>query len=140
MFRRDFFRLCDESHEFSMRQEKQKGLSCICDGLFLWLGPVTSKKQPESGYGRYDIMIILKIQVKWALLSNLRKPGKRKPWNRSKSALEQIETKSTRANYCKEGSKSIKVAVVLKKEVIVKEGDCLTFTLSRDTAARQQGE
>jgi hypothetical protein len=66
---------------FDMGAEPEKVYHAFVMGLFLWLSPgYQVKSNRESGYGRYDIMIIPKRKINWALSSNLRKPGKRKPW------------------------------------------------------------
>jgi F0F1-type ATP synthase beta subunit len=95
-------------------------------GLFLWLSPgYEVKSNRESGYGRYDIMIIPREQSKLGFIIEFKKTRPKETLETAvKSALAQIEEKKYETELIERGIKNIKkLAIVFKgKEVTVKEG------------------
>jgi hypothetical protein len=95
-------------------------------GLFLWLSPgYEVKSNRESGYGRYDIMIIPEEKTKLGFIIEFKKTRKKETLESAvKSALEQIENKKYQTELLQRGIKNYKkLAVVFKgKEVTIKEG------------------
>ena len=111
---------------FDAAGEAEKVYHAFAMGLFLWLGPgYQVKSNRESGYGRYDIMIIPKDTGKLGFIIEFKKTRKKETLESAvKSALEQIENRKYESELLQRGiEKYKKLAVVFKgKEVIVKEG------------------
>jgi hypothetical protein len=111
---------------FDAAGEAEKVYHAFAMGLFLWLGPgYQVKSNRESGYGRYDIMIIPKDTGKLGFIIEFKKTRKKETLESAvKSALEQIENQKYESELLQRGiEKYKKLAVVFKgKEVIVKEG------------------
>ncbi len=83
------------------------------------------KSNRESGYGRYDIIIIPADVSKWGYIIEFKKVRKDETVDIAvKSALKQIEEKKYEIELVQRGVKNIKkLAVVFKgKDVTVKEG------------------
>jgi hypothetical protein len=79
----------------------------------------------ESGYGRYDIMLIHRDQSKLGFIIEFKKARPKETLETAvKSALEQIEAKKYESELLQRGIKNYKkLAIVFKgKEVTVKEG------------------
>ena len=111
---------------FDTAGEAEKVYHAFVMGLFLWLGPgYQVKSNRESGYGRYDIMIIPEDKGKLGFIIEFKKTRKKETLESAvKSALEQIENQKYESELLQRGiEKYKKLAVVFKgKEVIVKEG------------------
>jgi hypothetical protein len=111
---------------FDMGAEPEKVYHAFVMGLFLWLSPgYQVKSNRESGYGRYDIMIIPEDKSKLGFIIEFKKTRKKESLEGAvKSALEQIENKKYETELLQSGIQNYKkLAIVFKgKEVTVKEG------------------
>jgi hypothetical protein len=111
---------------FDMDTEPEKVYHAFVMGLLLWLSPgYQVKSNRESGYGRYDIMIIPEETGKLGFIIEFKKTRKKETLESAvKSALEQIENKKYESELLQRGIKNYKkLAIVFKgKEVTVKEG------------------
>jgi hypothetical protein len=111
---------------FDTAGEAEKVYHAFVMGLFLWLAPdyqVTSNR--ESGYGRYDIMIIPEETGKLGFIIEFKKTRKKETLESAvRSALEQIENKKYETELLQRGIKNYKkLAIVFKgKEVTIKQG------------------
>jgi hypothetical protein len=111
---------------FDTAADPEKVYHAFVMGLLLWLGAdyqVTSNR--ESGYGRYDIMIIPRDTAKLGVIIEFKKTRKKETLEAAvKSALDQIETKKYETTLIQRGIKNYKkLAIVFKgKEVTVREG------------------
>ncbi len=98
----------------------------LVTGLLIWITDTHEiKSNRESGYGRYDIMIIPADVSKWGYVMEFKKTGKKESVKSAvKSALKQIEEKKYQAELVQRGVKKVKkLAVVFNgKDVTVKEG------------------
>ncbi len=94
-------------------------------GLLLWLSPgYRVKSNRESGYGRYDIMIIPEDVSKPGYIIEFKKVRKKETVETAvKSALKQIEEKKYETELLQQGIKNYKkLAIVFHgKEVTIKE-------------------
>jgi hypothetical protein len=112
--------------DMEMGAEPEKVYHAFVMGLLLWLTPdyqVNSNR--ESGYGRYDIMIIPEEKTKLGFIIEFKKTRKKETLESAvKSALEQIENRKYETELLQRGIKNYKkLAIVFKgKEVTVKEG------------------
>ncbi len=112
-------------HDFS--GEPEKFYHALVMGLLVWLSNSHEiKSNRESGYGRYDIMIIPKNPTGIGYVIEfkaLHDHQKETPETLLDSALEQIEEKKYATELCERGIKNIKkLAIVFKgKEVHVKQ-------------------
>ena len=111
---------------FDMGAEPEKVYHAFVMGLFLWLSPgYQVKSNRESGYGRYDIMIIPQDKSKLGFIIEFKKTRKKETLESAvKSALAQIEEKKYEIELMDRGIKNIKkLAIVFNgKEVTIKEG------------------
>jgi len=111
---------------FDTAVEPEKVYHAFVMGLFLWLSPdYEVKSNRESGYGRYDIMIIPKETGKLGFIIEFKKTRKKETLETAvKSALEQIENLKYESELLHRGIKNYKkLAIVFKgKEVVIKEG------------------
>jgi hypothetical protein len=111
---------------FDTAGEEEKVYHAFVMGLLLWLGNgYQIKSNRESGYGRYDIMIIPKEKSKLGFIIEFKKTRKKETLETAvKSALEQIENKKYETELLQSGINNYKkLAIVFKgKEVTVKEG------------------
>jgi hypothetical protein len=111
---------------FDTAAEPEKVYHAFVMGLLLWLGhdyQVLSNR--ESGYGRYDIMIIPKQTGKLGVIIEFKTTRKKETLEAAvKSALDQIETKKYETELIQRGIKNYKkLAIVFEgKEVTVREG------------------
>ncbi|UCH98644.1 MAG: AAA family ATPase [Candidatus Aminicenantes bacterium] len=112
--------------DMEMGEEAEKVYHAFVMGLFLWLAPdYEVKSNRESGYGRYDIMIIPQEKTKLGFIIEFKKTRKKETLEAAmKSALEQIEYQKYETELLQRGIKNYKkLAIVFKgKEVTVKEG------------------
>jgi hypothetical protein len=111
---------------FDMGAEPEKVYHAFVMGLLVWLSPAYQvKSNRESGYGRYDIMIIPEDKVKLGFIIEFKKTRKKETLESAiKSALEQIENQKYETELLQRGIKNYKkLAVVFKgKEVTIREG------------------
>jgi len=105
--------------------EPEKVYHALVAGMLTWISNTHEiKSNRESGYGRYDIMIIPRDVSLWGYVMEFKKTGKKESVKSAvKSALKQIEEKKYQAELVQRGIKKVKkLAVVFKgKDVIVKE-------------------
>ena len=110
---------------FDTAGEPEKVYHAFVMGLFLWLSPAYQvKSNRESGYGRYDIMIIPEEKNKLGFIIEFKKTRKKETLESAvKSALEQIEKQKYENELQQRGIENYKkLAIVFKgKEVTVKE-------------------
>jgi hypothetical protein len=111
---------------FDTGSEPEKVYHAFVMGLFLWLSDgYEIKSNRESGYGRYDIMIIPREQTKLGFIIEFKKTRPKETLETAvKSALAQIEEKKYESELLQRGIQNYKkLAIVFKgKEVTVKEG------------------
>jgi hypothetical protein len=111
---------------FDTGSEPEKVYHAFVMGLFLWLSAdYEVKSNRESGYGRYDIMIIPREQTKLGFIIEFKKTRPKETLETAvKSALEQIEAKKYESELLQRGIENYKkLAIVFEgKEVTVKEG------------------
>ncbi|MCK4760579.1 MAG: AAA family ATPase [Candidatus Aminicenantes bacterium] len=112
---------------FDTAAEPEKVYHAFVMGLFLWLSPgYEVKSNRESGYGRYDIMIIPGDKNKLGFIIEFKKTRKKETLESAvQSALSQIEEKKYETELVERGIKNIKkLAIVFRgKDVYVKEAD-----------------
>jgi hypothetical protein len=112
--------------DMEMGTEPEKVYHAFVMGLFLWLSPAYEiKSNRESGYGRYDIMVIPEEKSNLGFIIEFKKTRKKETLETAvKSALEQIENQKYETELLQRGIKNYKkLAIVFKgKEVTVKEG------------------
>jgi hypothetical protein len=110
-------------HDFS--DEPEKVYHALVTGLLIWISNTHEvKSNRESGYGRYDIMIIPRDVTQWGYVIEFKKPGKNETVKSAvKAALKQIEEKKYETELLERGVKNYKkLAIVFKgKKVTVKE-------------------
>ena len=112
---------------FDSAGEPEKVYHAFVMGLLLWITPQYKvKSNRESGYGRYDIMIIPEEnRDKLAFIIEFKKTRKKETLETAaKSALAQIKEKKYETELLDSGIKNYKkLAIVFKgKEVFIKEG------------------
>jgi hypothetical protein len=111
-------------HDFS--GEPEKVYHALVAGMLTWISNTHEiKSNRESGYGRYDIMIIPRDVSQWGTVMEFKKTGKNESVkSAAKSALKQIKEKKYETELKERGVKKIKkLAVVFNgKKVTVKEG------------------
>ncbi|MCX6581828.1 MAG: AAA family ATPase [Candidatus Aminicenantes bacterium] len=111
-------------HDFS--GEPEKVYHALVAGMLTWIANTHEiKSNRESGYGRYDIMIIPRDLSQWGIVMEFKKTGKNESVkSAAKSALKQIKEKKYETELKERGIKKIKkLAVVFEgKNVTVKEG------------------
>jgi len=110
---------------FDMGAEPEKVYHAFVMGLFLWLSPdYQVKSNRESGYGRYDIMIIPLDPEKLGYIIEFKKVRRNETVEAAAaSALKQIDERKYETELMDRGIKNIKkLAVVFNgKDVYVKE-------------------
>jgi hypothetical protein len=110
-------------HDLS--DEPEKVYHALVAGMLTWISNTHEiKSNRESGYGRYDIMIIPRDVSQWGYVIEFKRTGKNESVKSAvKSALKQIEEKKYETELKERGVKKIKkLAVVFKgKNVTVKE-------------------
>ncbi|MCP4154983.1 MAG: AAA family ATPase, partial [bacterium] len=106
--------------------DSEKVYHAFVMGLLLWLpAGYRLKSNRESGYGRYDIMIIPPDASRLGFIIEFKKPMKKQSMESAvKAALKQIDEKKYETELEQEGIKSYKkLAIVFKgKKVIIREG------------------
>jgi hypothetical protein len=111
-------------HDFS--GEPEKVYHALVAGLLVWISNTHEiKSNRESGYGRYDIMIIPSDVSQWGYVIEFKRARKDETVDTAvKSALKRIEEKKYETELVQRGVKNYKkLAVVFKgKDVTVKEG------------------
>ena len=113
-------------HDFGGQPERV--YHAFVAGLLTWLyGTHEIKSNRESGFGRYDIMLIPKNPVQTGYVIEFKAVNKRKKEtveSATQAALNQIEEKKYETELIERGIQSIKkLAIVFDgKEVYVKEG------------------
>jgi hypothetical protein len=111
---------------FDTGSEPEKVYHAFVMGLLLWLSPgYEVKSNRESGYGRYDIMVIPREKTKLGFIIEFKKTRPKETLETAvESALAQIEAKKYESELLQRGIKNYKkLAIVFKgKEVTVKEG------------------
>ncbi len=111
-------------HDFS--GDPEKVYHALVAGMLTWIANTHEiKSNRESGYGRYDIMIIPRDLSQWGIVMEFKKTGKNESVkSAAKSALKQIKEKKYETELKERGVKKIKkLAVVFEgKNVTVKEG------------------
>jgi hypothetical protein len=111
-------------HDFS--GEPEKVYHALVAGILTWISNTHEiKSNRESGYGRYDIMIIPRDLSQWGIVMEFKKTGRNESVKSAfKSALKQIKEKKYETELKERGVKKIKkLAVVFEgKNVTVKEG------------------
>ncbi len=111
---------------FDMGAEPEKVYHAFVMGLFLWLSPgYEVKSNRESGYGRYDIMIIPGEPAKLGFIVEFKKVRRNETVKSAvESALKQIEDRKYETELVQRGIKNYKkLAVVFKgKDVTIREG------------------
>ena len=110
---------------FDMAADAEKVYHAFVMGLLLWLSPdYEIKSNRESGYGRYDIMIIPQDTGKLGFIIEFKKTRKKETLeSAAASALNQIEERKYETELVQRGIKQYKkLAVVFSgKDVYVKE-------------------
>jgi len=104
-----------------MGADPEKVYHAFVMGLFLWLSPACQvKSNRESGYGRYDIMIIPADPEKLGYIIEFKKVRKNET---VESALKQIEERKYETELKERGIKTYKkLAVVFNgKDVTIRE-------------------
>jgi hypothetical protein len=111
---------------FDAAGEAEKVYHAFVMGLLLWLSPdYQIKSNRESGYGRYDIMIIPEEPGKLGFIIEFKKVRRNETLESAvESALKQIDDRKYETELVQRGIKNYKkLAIVFKgKEVTVKEG------------------
>ncbi len=106
--------------------EPEKVYHALVAGMLTWISNSHEiRSNRESGYGRYDIMIIPRDLSQYGYVMEFKKTGKNESVkSAAKSALKQIKEKKYETELKERGVKKIKkLAVVFEgKNVIVKEG------------------
>ncbi len=110
---------------FDTAAEPEKVYHAFVMGLFIWLSPrYEIKSNRESGYGRYDIMLIPRDKNKLGFVIEFKTVRKKETLETAiKSALDQIEEKKYETELVERGIQNIKkLAVVFSgKDVYIKE-------------------
>ncbi len=110
-------------HDFG--DEPEKVYHALVAGLLVWISNTHDvKSNRESGYGRYDIMIIPRDVTQWGYVIEFKKTGKKETVKSAvKAALQQMEAKRYETGMVERGITRIKMlAIVFRgKEVFVKE-------------------
>jgi hypothetical protein len=110
---------------FDMGAEPEKVYHAFVMGLLLWLSPAYQvKSNRESGYGRYDIMIIPLDPVKLGYIIEFKKVRKNETLESAvESALKQIDERKYETELVERGIKTYKkLAVVFNgKNVTIRE-------------------
>jgi len=110
---------------FDVAGDPEKVYHAFVMGLLLWLAPAYRvKSNRESGYGRYDIMIVPGDVSKLGYIIEFKKTRKNETVETAaKSALKQIEDKKYETELLESGISNIKkLAIVFNgKDVFVKE-------------------
>jgi hypothetical protein len=110
---------------FDMGAEPEKVYHAFVMGLLLWLAPAYQvKSNRESGYGRYDIMIIPVDPEKLGYIIEFKKVRRNETLESAvESALKQIDERKYETELVQRGIKTYKkLAVVFNgKDVIIKE-------------------
>ncbi|MGE5343934.1 MAG: AAA family ATPase [Candidatus Omnitrophota bacterium] len=110
---------------FDTAGDAEKVYHAFVMGLLLWVSPAYQvKSNRESGYGRYDIMIIPNDPSKLGYIIEFKKVRKNETVKLAiESALKQIEEKKYETDLIEKGITNIKkLAIVFKgKDVYVKE-------------------
>jgi hypothetical protein len=111
-------------HDFG--DEPEKVYHALVAGMLTWItGTHEIKSNRESGYGRYDIMVIPRDPARVGYIIEFKKTRKNETLESAvKSALQQIEEKKYETELAERGIKHIKkLAIVFSgKEVFVKQG------------------
>jgi len=111
-------------HDFS--DEPEKVYHALVAGMLTWISNTHEiKSNRESGYGRYDIMVIPADVSQWSYVIEFKKARQSETVEiAEESALKQIEAKKYETELVQRGVKKVKkLAVVFKgKDVTVKEG------------------
>ena len=111
---------------FDTAADPEKVYHAFVMGLLLWLVPgYEVKSNRESGYGRYDIMIIPKDPQKLGFIIEFKKTRKKETLEAAiQSALDQIENRHYEAELLERGIRDYKkLAIAFKgKDVVVREG------------------
>jgi hypothetical protein len=111
---------------FDMGPEPEKVYHAFVMGLFLWLSPgYQVKSNRESGYGRYDIMIIPEETTKLGFIIEFKKVRRNETVESAvESALKQIDEQKYETELVQRGIKNFKkLAVIFKgKDVTIREG------------------
>jgi hypothetical protein len=111
---------------FDMAEEPEKVYHAFVMGLLLWLPPdCRVKSNRESGYGRYDIMIIPADPSQLGYVIEFKKVRRNETVESAvESALNQIEERKYETQLVENGIKKYKkLAIVFKgKEVTIREG------------------
>jgi hypothetical protein len=111
-------------HDFS--DEPEKVYHALVAGMLTWISNTHEiKSNRESGYGRYDIMIIPIDVNKWGYVIEFKKTRKNETVKSAvESALKQITERDYETGLVERGIKNYKkLAVVFKgKHVTIKEG------------------
>ncbi len=110
---------------FDIAGEPEKVYHAFVMGLLIWItNDYEVKSNRESGYGRYDIMIIPKNKKKLGFVIEFKKVRpKETVETATKAALKQIEEKKYETELIERGIKNYKkLAIVFKgKDVTIKE-------------------
>jgi hypothetical protein len=110
---------------FDMGAEPEKVYHAFVMGLFLWLSPhYQVKSNRESGYGRYDIMIIPVDPAKLGYIIEFKKVRRNETVEAAAaSALQQIDERKYETELVQRGIKTYKkLAVVFNgKDVTIRE-------------------
>ncbi len=110
---------------FDMGAEPEKVYHAFVMGLLLWLAPgYRVKSNRESGYGRYDIMIIPVDPAKLGYIIEFKKVRKNETVESAvESALQQIDERKYETELVEKGIKTYKkLAVVFNgKDVTIRE-------------------
>jgi hypothetical protein len=108
-------------------QDAEKAYQAFAIGLLVWLSEhYEVKSNRESGYGRYDVMLIPKEKEKAGIIIEFKKVNKRRGETKDKAmakAFQQIEDKKYASTLLERGIQKIrKLAIVFEgKQVWVKE-------------------
>jgi len=110
---------------FDTAAEPEKVYHAFVMGLFLWLTPdYQVKSNRESGYGRYDIMIIPQEKTKLGFIIEFKKVRRNETVESAvESALKQIDERKYETELVQRGIKTYKkLAVVFNgKDVTIRE-------------------
>jgi len=110
-------------HDFG--DEPEKVYHALVAGLLVWISDTHEiKSNRESGYGRYDIMIIPRDPSQIGYIIEFKKTRENETIeSAAKSALKQIEEKKYETELVEKGIKTVKkLAIVFSgKDVLVKE-------------------
>ncbi len=110
---------------FDTGNESEKVYHAFVMGLLLWLPGYRVKSNRESGYGRYDIMLIPGDTSKLGFIIEFKKVRKKETVKSAlKAALKQIDDREYETELRDLGITNVKkLAIVFKgKDVTIKEG------------------